>query len=286
VYNLAHWDGSDWQYLAAEPTVGASQLYSIYYFHEDDIWVSGACLPIHWDGTTWTLYHLQEMGFDVCAGYGIWGTSSSNMYFVGSNGSIVHYDGTNFEQMESGTSITLLEIEGTEDGEHVIVSGYDYVGELSGQSIALELIDGTWNTLFYSDSYLGNITEGDYGRFASLDVIGDTAYLATSATDLIKYNLRTKAVDIMLKYRSPIYGRSNKFIKGISPNNLIFLSVDKEIIHYNGKTYHTDNILHTAFDGGFGTFSPLGMRYKDGVLCIVGDTQGGSLGIVVTGVQY
>jgi hypothetical protein len=33
----------------------------------------------------------------------VWGTSSNDVYAVGSNGTILHYDGTAWSQMASGT---------------------------------------------------------------------------------------------------------------------------------------------------------------------------------------
>lgn len=284
-YNNAHWDGFKW---VLERTFTSAMLHSISFISENDIWVS-AGTPTHWNGLDWQLYHLWDLGvLDLDDGdvkY-CWGTSSSNMYFVGSKGTIVHYNGSSFEKMETGTQITLLEIDGTDDGEHVIVTGYDYVGELSGQSIVLKLEDGQWNTLFQSDDYSGNIQEGDYGRFASMDVIGDTAYFATSATDLLKYNLKTEELQVMLKYRSPIFGRSDKYLKGTAPNDLFFLSIEKELIHYNGISYHTNNILNEAFSSGSGRFKPYGMRSQNGIVCIVGETQIGLRGIIVTGIKY
>ena len=41
------------------------------------------------------------------AGYGVWGSSSTNVYAVGHSGRIFHYDGTSWSRMVSGTSETL-----------------------------------------------------------------------------------------------------------------------------------------------------------------------------------
>jgi len=89
-FNAAHWNGKEWKLIRI---INSAPLYSIWYFNENDIWVTTFGLPIHWDGNNWTLYHIQNMGIDASAGNAMWGTSSSNMYFVGYEGSIVHYDG-------------------------------------------------------------------------------------------------------------------------------------------------------------------------------------------------
>ena len=74
--------------------------------------MTDSCTPIHWDGIEWTHYHLQNMGLNVCAGKTIRGTSSSNMYFVGLHGSIAHYNGVEFVQMDGMTEINLTSISG------------------------------------------------------------------------------------------------------------------------------------------------------------------------------
>jgi hypothetical protein len=42
----------------------------------------------------------------------MWGSDSSNMYFVGDNGLIVHYNGSSWTKIESGTSLTLNDVWG------------------------------------------------------------------------------------------------------------------------------------------------------------------------------
>ncbi|MBT4383064.1 MAG: hypothetical protein HOD28_05600 [Candidatus Marinimicrobia bacterium] len=99
-YNLAKWDGLNWS-LELVGSVGGG-LYNIYNFNENDIWVLSS-FPFHWDGNEWTMYHLQNMGI-ISGGLSngaMWGTSSSNMYFVGFGGKIVHYDGNEFVKMAS-----------------------------------------------------------------------------------------------------------------------------------------------------------------------------------------
>lgn len=85
-YNAAHWDGNEWELMGFYSNT--LDLYSIYYFSEDDIWVSSHGYPIHWNGNEWILYHLHNLGINASAGHGIWGTSSSNIYFIGEQGAL------------------------------------------------------------------------------------------------------------------------------------------------------------------------------------------------------
>lgn len=115
-YNAARWDGSEWKFSGIYSNT--LNLYSIKWFSENDIWVTSHCFPYHWDGSTWTQYHLNDMGLEgVCVGNTIWGTSPLDIYLVGVNGSIVHYDGSEFTRMESGTDVDLKDITGVVDEE-------------------------------------------------------------------------------------------------------------------------------------------------------------------------
>jgi len=107
-YNLAKWNGEQWR---LEHVLGYASLRSIQYFSANDVWANSS-YPQHWDGKKWTLYRLDQSTrpgvIQAC-----WGTSSSNMYFVGNSGTIVHYDGTTFDRLESGTTETINDIWGS-----------------------------------------------------------------------------------------------------------------------------------------------------------------------------
>ena len=132
--NAAHWDGSNWEFIRINNS--SVDLHQIQYFSEEDIWVTSHCFPYHWDGIEWTLYHLENMGMDtICVGSAIWGTSSSNMYFVGLNGGIVHYNGVEFVEMDGMTEINLTSISGYPNS--LWLSGETHAGEIDHGSVLL-----------------------------------------------------------------------------------------------------------------------------------------------------
>ena len=182
-YNAAHWNGSEWEFIGIYSNT--LDLHSIYYFNENDIWVTSTCFPYHWDGVSWTQYHLNNMGLDVCTGYASWGTASTNMYFAGLDGAIVHYNGTNFTQMNSlpgqgGTSLDIKYINGTPDGSYVFASGWEW----DGNSIGMMYHNNQWQELFSDISYY---PENNYGEVMNMAVFGDTAYFSTVA-GIVKYS--------------------------------------------------------------------------------------------------
>ncbi len=117
-YNVARWDGQQWTLSRA--TLGAVR--AVYGFSSTDVWV-GTSAPYHWNGTGWLGYNVSGI-FD---GYisKIWGTSSSNLFIVGTNGSIAHFDGSNWQRMPSPTDVDLLDVWGSPDGSVVWACGWE-----------------------------------------------------------------------------------------------------------------------------------------------------------------
>jgi len=125
-YNAARWNGHRWiyerVYYVYQGQNFYSALYSIFAFGPNDIWI-GSNQPEHWNGTQWEEF---DVGADVFNGYinKIWGTSRSNMYIVGANGAVAHFDGSTWTRQESGTDVDLLDVWGSPDGSVVWTCGY------------------------------------------------------------------------------------------------------------------------------------------------------------------
>ena len=178
----------------------------------------------------------------------IWASSQSNIYFAGRKGYILHYNGSDFTKIESGTEIDLKSISGTPDGEHVFITGYENSGELSGQSIALEITNGELRTLFSSDNGpFGNPSQGDYGRFQAVNVIDNIAYFTTGGTWILKYNIETKKTE----YSIDTEGFSFESISANSRNDILLTSKWANICHFNGKDWYIDNTFYNMFGPHF-----------------------------------
>ena len=95
LYNVAVWNGTDW-ILSRATNV---PLRAVFAFAENDIW-AGSSAPYHWNGTNWTGYNVTGIfGGNINK---IWGSSSSDVYIVGTNGSIAHFNGSSWQKVESG----------------------------------------------------------------------------------------------------------------------------------------------------------------------------------------
>ena len=109
----------------------------------------------HAEGTGW-----QQM--DVCPTNGglhdIWGTSRGNVFAVGLGGAILHYDGGQWEQMESHSGIDLLRVNGSSASDVWVSGNYGILhydgSEWSTSYTSVNAVPGIW-PVSPSDVYAG-----------------------------------------------------------------------------------------------------------------------------------
>jgi len=271
-FNAVHWDGNEWKYKRTLPTgIGFSPNRAVFAFNADDIWV-GTSAPYHWDGQRWTVYNVTG----IHNGYinKIWGTSSNDLYLVGTNGSISHYNGQSWQRIESGTDLDLRDISGYQD--HVFITGHSDQYE----SIALELVNGTWMTRFSSSSYYGNPSSGDYGRMFSTVVLKDTAYIAAKS-GIVKFNYQNEKVTLVPD-ETALYSNSRIVkISGNEHNDLLLVDGWGAFIHYNGLSWFKDNFVFNHF--GEANFYPQSGHYKNNTAVFVGYCCNFGHGIIIRG---
>ncbi len=278
-FNAAHWDGSEWELIKIQPQGYVQPIQTIFILDENEMWFGKGSLPIYYNGSSYDLITPAEDGYP--GGFiinAIWGTSSSNIYFIGSNGSIVHYDGNNFTEMESGTDVDLEDIDGTEDGEHVFVSGFNLFG-YNNTSPLLHIHNGGISKVYESTYPWGN--EEDWGRIEAIEVIGDTVYLSTWGRDWIAYNYLTG--EYIQYFRHTIPSFDALLVRDINSNainDMIAVSAFGEVLHFNGLSWYMDSQIYSVFGEDF-VFK--GSDLNDNNLVIVGRLVGWVHGIVVRG---
>jgi len=255
-YNAAHYDGSEWELTLI---VNPDPIMGIIYFSDNDIWMVNG-YPIHWDGNEWTLYPLHNYGMQVAVEH-LWGTSSSNMYFVGLNGSIVHYDGSSFVQMASGTDVDLKDIAGTPDGEHVFAVGREHIS--TAPSVALEFENGNWNTLYYTEGTQPH--DGNLGWIYGVDVLEDTVYFSTTS-GLWKYNYMTNMSLLIPNTVIDFNSIAVLHININSQNDIFFVGAGGHYIHFNGFNYILNGDIYNQFNQS----AALGADYNGQISVIVG----------------
>ena len=164
-YNALHWDGNVWELKKIYfPTVcGSSNLTSypassVFSFDDGQIWISssGDKIAILKDGKQVDKFCLPSnvsMAINK-----IWGISSLNLYVVGSNGSIAHYQNGKWQKIESGTTTIINDIWGITNGNNEVtaycpVSSFFTPGDKKILRIKNNVVDSIpWNIgrLIYS----------------------------------------------------------------------------------------------------------------------------------------
>jgi hypothetical protein len=126
-YNVAKWNGKKWELQRVEVNFRGNKiivpLEGVFAFSPTDIWIVGS-LPIHGDGQNWGIFDLRSMsGFENVSLSKAWGSKSTNVYFIGVQGNIVHYNGT-WQKIESGTTVSLNDVWGGNNkwlGDNVVL---------------------------------------------------------------------------------------------------------------------------------------------------------------------
>jgi len=232
-FNAAHWDGNKWNLMRMER---GAPMESIWYFDDNNIWAAG--IPIHWDGEKWTYYHLWDMGIldaDDGSVEHIWASSPDNVYFVGWKGSIVHYNGSSFKKMESGTTCRLEDVWGIDDN-HIWAVGTE---TNNSRSVILFYNGKEWKTLHDTDNER---------KCWSNSVWTDSPYLLFLNGGSGRY-----LFDLMQEKLSKYESAGKWFgydVYGTASNDIFTSNSGSEILHFNGSTWH----LYTEFQNMYGVW--------------------------------
>ena len=252
-YNAARFDGVRWKPMriptrSVGGSVGAAMLRSIFCFSPSDVWVfayHGAYS--HWNGSQW------ETQLGTGGESKLWGTSSSNLIVVGSNGAISRYDGTRWQKMDSGTEVDLQDVWGI-DEKHVWATGMR--GDYS-RSVILQHDGRQWSHIF--DSY-GKPRELDF-RFQSVWTDNINIVYLAGLTGQHSFNIGTRS------FRNFNIGQwASLRIRASAQNDIFIASYGSELLHYNGSTWRLYPEIK-LLDDGYATWYTISLS-KD--LAVIG----------------
>ena len=226
-YNAAHWDGNSWTLMkiTVQTKYGpvTAPFYGIVAFSSNDIWISSG-LPIHGDGANWTQYDLYTMGvLGSNDGYltRAWGSSSRNIYFVGTSGSIVHYANGSWSKITSGTSLQFNDIYGSGVQILAVCLQFDPPG---GEIFSIQ---GNTATLISSSPIQGDQLYGiwfipnqrydlalDFGGIYEKRSLSDTGWVPLEIT-----------------------GAATTGVRGNSVNDIVVVSATGDLLQWNGVVW-------------------------------------------------
>ncbi len=258
-YNAAHWDGEKWE-LKRIPFVDrngyawVTPLYSIWAFSKNDIWFEGG---VYWNGNRFVSLR-KNINFPSHVNK-IWGTSDNNLYIVGNKGLIAHYDGKQWQRIESGTDLNFYDIWG--DGCDIICTASNVFFGYNSKIILIT--KNKVNTLPSLPNFRGTLSTVWFKNKFYYFFGGDGVFIWDNI--LKKWIYQYQKISSFY-----IFG-----IRGSGFNNIFAVGGYGDVLHFNGKTWKS-YFVKTHIDGNY-----VNLSVKDNLIAIVGDT--GSRAVITIG---
>jgi hypothetical protein len=239
---------------------------SMFAFSETDYWLTDG-FAAHSNGSKLTQYRIDSLHVGFL--HSSWGTSSSDIYSVGDGGTILHFDGTAWTKMVSGTTKNLYSIWGTSD-QNIWAAGWD----INHATSEILHYDGTsWqeNILAVNgEGYkwgLGEVWACDSAGHAITFVSGSQLFRKTDAS------MWREDDSDRIGNRYTDGGYIGVGVRGNSSNDLIAAGNSGFIAHWNGHSWHD---YPDFFDASSQAIGLSGLSMKDNTVCTVGDKNGAS----------
>ena len=252
-FSGAIWDGDDWSIFQFIRNYSVQNLRGIWAFSNDNVYLAGGSIS-HWDGNpeyevnrVWTIDHENYPGEGV---YNIWAASENSMYFVGRGGGIIHFDGSEFTRMESGTDIWLKDVWGYVDpdtcAETVWACGWNDMAE----SVFLVYRGDQWEPVYDVQAYFWDYLYDHLSGAINSIWASDEYLYVLSMNGLYQCEHETFG-ECSLILETEWFVDYRYKIRGISDNDIFVAGYHQEIMHYNGETWaqinyspgdHLDNI--------------------------------------------
>jgi hypothetical protein len=238
-YNLAVWNGQTWTFkkIFYSGNLIITSIRGIYVSKPNEIWLAGGSI-FRWDGQSshaplvFSRLTLPNPNPTVEK---LWGDSPSNVYGVGNAGTILHYNGSSWRKIESGTSLDIYDIYG--DGEEVFAAGTSFqtanrvfmrLFTHQAQPLSTTPIQWSIQSLWFQPNR----------RYY---VVGSGIYEKRQLTDSL---WRNNPLDITTFYTT--------CIRGNDINDVLVVGAFGEVLHFNGVSWRSYRATQTAISGSFG----------------------------------
>ncbi len=231
-YNAVHWNGNEW--VLKKITVDfrgfkiTPPLEGVFAFSKNDVWFVGS-LPIHGDGENWIMYDLRTTIDPNISLSKAWGSGSDNMYFVGLDGNVAHYQKGLWSRIESGTDLNFYDIW----GDNNATEGYYEINCVAAEHLIShrrELFKINNNSVQEVSSV--NIPDGSlYGiwfeSYRKYYVVGNGIYTKNNINNSDPWTSLHNNL-------TPYYTYS---VRGSSLNNIFICGSFGEVLHFNGFSF-------------------------------------------------
>ncbi len=234
-YNAAHWDGEKWELkkilfhtFCDHGTLIPYPARAVFFIDNTLLISSGSEITFIKNGT-----QIKNQCTPVSINK-IWGTSSTDLYVVGDNGLIAHYDGRNWQRIESETDIKLLDIWGSKDGKTVWACGWeDFKPTVLYKINNLSMVK-IYENQTYLFQYRPNAISGG--------IFGIWTYNSRHVYVLTWFDLYRCTPDNIPNGKALWQGKDMNIwahysVRGTGSNHIVTVGTNASIWHYNGVSW-------------------------------------------------
>ena len=277
--SVYHFDGQSWAEFPIMDSRGFALHgglggFTIFGFSEKDLWFTNGSWASHFDGSKFYDNDLTKLGvMDLQTDGALlsaWGTSSSDMFFVGAKGTIVHFDGNQWIKYPKVTTKNLRSVWGTSHTD-VWACGFNS----STAQTALFHFDGVRWTEDSISVAKGIYATGGFDAVWACDSSNGHHFVATSGAILLRKTDQGpwRSDSGLIPNRLPDGTFVGLTPFGNSANDFFVAGGWGFIAHWNGKSWYqyTPYFDYTASFYGAG-----GESVKGNTACIVGVKNGSS----------
>ena len=234
-YNAAHWDGEKWELKKIDWDGYVSRLTCVFAFSKNDVWF-GVTNLIHWNGTIFekNINPVLNQFYSKTVNK-IWGTSDHDLYVVGNNGLIAHYDGRQWTRIENDIKININDIFGTLNGKNVFCSG-TYIDKPGSFLIAIN--DDQVNFAIDVTSKEFSILNYELsGFFESVCSFDNRSFYFLSSSGVYHCLPNGRILGKRLSFTDDYLPGYPTRIRGNERNDFFITGQKGMFAHFNGKTW-------------------------------------------------
>jgi hypothetical protein len=262
--HIARWDGRQWNIENDE--IPSGELWSVFGFSESDVWIASTNI-YHYDGKRWTNISKKFGVYPRYYIYDIWGNRPGNVWFVGSKGSRLHWDGSELRAMHTSEHLHFRSVTGSGDS----VAYAFAITESGWDGTLYRFRNGVW--LHWMEVRSLDPTGGNLNGHLSHFIVGraqlwcdETGGLLAGGRYLYRYqygywNMVEGLAGNALGADRPWAGFH--YLAGNNAADYFMIARYGWLYHYNGEDY---SILYKAFDPS-ASFLPAGLSSAGNTVC-------------------
>ena len=269
--DLYIFDGSKWTtykvYIGSSTRAVDFIDRNVFAFSESNYWSARGSIVYHCDGKFAEEY--RDLGPYIDGSLrACWGTSETDMFFVGDYGAVTHFDGTTWTKMPRVTTKNLNWIWGSSHND-VWATGYN---PNTDESVLIHYNGTSWKEDEFSTS--GQTRQFGIGGVWACDSAGHTfASIAGTRvfrkTDNGPWRKDTSEIGNNLG-GGQFVGIG---IMGNTPNDILTVGGWGFVSHWNGKTWHRYDELYDLSNSNYAVSA---VSMKGNTACVVGTKSGSS----------